>query len=282
MDRGIVVTPYFTFDGHSLHFPGLVGIESTNLKHYLLYWDKVEFPNNNIIHIGDSPEFEFLYNENVLQRTNININGFSGNIGNVYLIAQAEAIRKLNEQDPGKWTLGQNSSRLFVPDSLSKNTSSVEFELYNILPSPGDDVSYEEILNFKVKRKDELAEFRMCMDDIYIDITKSNDIPRSKNVALTKLEKSISNLNVVASESWSSKFLSGFKVDISIPNVIDNSVKGAGLAAMSSLPITLGAAAGAVASVMKFDFSTAPRVTGTKGLRNDFAYISSVNRDLKS
>ena len=120
------------------------------------------------------------------------------------------------------------------------------------------------------------------MDDIYIDITKSNDIPRSKNVALTKLEKSISNLNVVASESWSSKFLSGFKVDISIPNVIDNSVKGAGLAAMSSLPITLGAAAGAVASVMKFDFSTAPRVTGTKGLRNDFAYISSVNRDLKS
>jgi hypothetical protein len=282
MDRGVVISPYFTFDGESLHFPGLVGIEPTNLKHYLLYWDKVEFPNNNMIHIGDAPEFEFLYQENVLQRTNVNLSGFSGNMGYAYLIAQAEAVRKLNNREPGKWTFAQNSNQLVLPQNMSNKTESVEFELYNILPSPGDDVSYEDLLNFKEKRKSELAAFRTCMDNIYLDITKSGDIPRAKNVALENLEKSISDLTVVANESWSSKFLSGFKVEINLPNIIDNSVKGVGIAAMSSLPITLGAAAGAVASVMKFDFSTAPKVSETQGLSSDFAYISSVNRELKS
>lgn len=282
MDRGVVVSPYFTFDGKSLHFPGLVGIESTNLKHYLLYWDKVEFPNNNMIHIGDAPEFEFLYQENVLQRTSVNISGYSGNIGDAYLIAQAVAVRELNDREPGKWTLAQNCTQLVLPQNMSSQTEAVEFELYNILPSPGDDVSYEDLLNFKEKRKNELASFRSCMDDIYLEITNSGDIPRAKNVAITNLENSISDLTVVANESWSSKFLSGFKVEISIPNIIDNSVKGVGIAAMTSLPISLGAAAGAVASVIKFDFSTAPRVSGTQDICSDFAYISSVNRELKS
>ena len=111
MDRGVVVSPYFTFDGKLLHFPGLVGIEPTNLKHYLLYWDKVEFPNNNMFHIGDAPEFDFLYQENVLQRTNVNINGFSGNMGDVYLIAQATAVKELNDRESGKWTLAQNTNQ---------------------------------------------------------------------------------------------------------------------------------------------------------------------------
>lgn len=282
MDRGVVVSPYFTFDGSSLHFPGLVGIEPANLKHYLLYWDKVEFPNNNMIHIADAPEFELLYQENVLQRTNINLSGFNGNIGFAYLIAQAEAIRQLNEKNPGKWTLAQNSTKFVLPENMSIKTASIEFELYNILPSPGDDVSYDDLLEFKVRRKDELTTFRTCMDEIYLEITKSGDIPRSKNVAMAKLEKSISDLTVVADESWSSKFLSGFKVELSIPNIVDNAVKGAGLAAMSSVPISLGAAAGAITSVMKFDFSSAPKVTGTSELSSDFAYISSVNHELKS
>jgi hypothetical protein len=203
-------------------------------------------------------------------------------MGFAYLIAQAEAIRQLNEQEPGKWTLAQNGDQFVLPQDMSKKTSSIEVELYNILPSPGDDVSYEDLLNFKINRNDELRAFRACMDSIYLEVTKSGDIPRSKNIALTNLEKSISDLTTVADEAWKSKFLSGFKVELSIPNIIENSIKGAGLAAMSSLPISLGAAAGAVASLMKFDFSSAPKVTGTKGLSSDFAYISRVNRELKS
>lgn len=282
MDRGVVVSPYFTFDGSSLHFPGLVGIEPLYLKHYILYWDKVEFPNNNMIHIGDAPEFEYLYSEGVLQRTNVNLSGFSGNVGFAYLIAQAEAIRKLNDLESGRWTVAQNSNQIVLPENVSTNTATVEFELYNILPSPGDDVSYEDILDFKSRRKDELLAFRASMDDIYLEISKSGDIPRAKTVALDNLERTISDLTIAAGESWKSKFLSGFKVELSLPGIIENATKGAGVAAMCSIPISIGAAAGAVASIAKFDFSAAPKVTGTKGLSADFAYLSHINRELRS
>lgn len=282
MERGVIISPHFTFDGSSLHFPGLAGIEPINLKHYLLYWDKVDFPNNNMIHIADSPEFELLYQENVFQRTNVTFNSFSGNLGDAYLLAQAEAIRVLNEKNPGKWTLAQNSTKFTLPENISVETASIEFELYNILPTPGNDVSYDDLLEFKVKRNDELKAFRTYMDEIYLEITINRDIPRAKNVALTKLEKSISDLTIAANESWSSKLLSGLKVELSIPNIVDNTFKGAGIAAMSSIPISLGAAAGAIASVIKFDFSSAPKVVGTKGLCSDFAYIASVNHELKS
>jgi hypothetical protein len=81
MNRGVVIVPSFTFDGRKLHFPELVGIEPLSLKHYLLYWDKIEYPNNNIIHIQSNADEQFLIDAAVLSRSNITVKGFSGNIG---------------------------------------------------------------------------------------------------------------------------------------------------------------------------------------------------------
>lgn len=279
MERGVIISPYFTFDGQSLHFPGLVGIEPEHLRHYLLYWDKIEYPNNNFVHVGSSPDEQFLMDAGVLQRTNINLSGFSGNVGMAYLLCQAIAARQLNESVPGRWTIAQSGPRLFVPDELSTSVKSLEIELYNALPSPGPDVSLDDILSFKERYRDELTAFRAYMDELYLGISQSGDIPRAKTAAIERLEKSINEIDRAADESWASKLVSGFKVELNLPSILEKAVAGAGVAALAGLPLALGAVLGAAGAVVKVEIGTAPKVGGEP---QDFAYLCHVNKELRS
>ncbi len=279
MDRGVIICPYFTFDGRSLHFPGLVGIEPEHLRHYLLYWDRIEYPNNNFIHIGSSPDVQSLIDAGVLQRTNISLPSFSGNIGTAYVLCQAIAARQLNEAEPGKWTIAQSGPRFYLPDEISSPARSLEVELYNALPSPGADVSLEDILSFKERYRDELIAFRAYIDELYLEISKSGDIPRAKTIAIQRIEKSINDVDRAADQSWTSKLVSGFKVELNLPTILEKAVAGAGMAAMADLPLALGVALGAASAVIKVELGLAPRVGGAP---KDFAYLCHIKKELKS
>jgi hypothetical protein len=103
--RGVVIAPKFTFDGRTLHFPGLVGIDGISLRQYLVYWDKIEYPQNNLIHIGNSPDIDFLIDAGVLTRTMIRFGVFSGDLGAGYVLAQIQALKIKNDIEPGQWSL---------------------------------------------------------------------------------------------------------------------------------------------------------------------------------
>jgi len=251
MSRGVVIAPSFTFDGRTLHFPGLVGIEPSNLKHYLLYWDKIEYPNNNIIHIGTNADEQFLINAGVLSRSNISLQGFSGNIGYAYILAQSIAFQQRTEQEPGSWTIAQSSKHLFLPQTHSTREQTIEIELYKALPSPGDEVSLDDILTFKEKRRAELASFRRLIDELYFEVIGSADIPRAKTVAMERLENAIKDLHTTANESWASKLISGFRVELNIPSLAGQAFAGAGLAATFGVSPELGAAIGAIGAAIK-------------------------------
>jgi hypothetical protein len=279
MERGLVVTPAFTFDGNTLNFPGLVGIESTDLKHYLLYWDKIEYPNNNIIHIGTSADEQFLIDAGVLTRPTIMLQGFSGNIGYAYILAQDLAFQKRNQEEPGCWAIAQSSTHLVLPQATSSQESTIEIALYGALPSPGSDVSLEDILVFKQKRPGELRAFRHLMDELYLDVINSADILRSKTAAIDRLENAIRDLHAVADESWASKLLSGFKVELNVPNLAGHALAGVGIASSFGFPLALGAAMGAISAAIKFEFASRPKTKGLPDNLKDYAYLYHVQRE---
>lgn len=280
MDRGIVITPSFTFDGSTLHFPGLVGIEPINLKHYLLYWDKIEYPNNNIIHIGTSPDEQFLIDTGILTRSNITFSGFNINVGQAYILAQIIAFQKKSEQEPGVWSISQISNNLFIPHELSTKEKTIEIELYKTLPSPSDDVSFECILDFKEKRKSELQAFRNLLDEMYLEIISSADIPRSKTKTIERLENAIKDLHSVSSESWTSKLLSGFKVELNIPSLAGQAIVGAGVASKFGFSPVLGAAIGAVGAAIKFEYVVSPKTQKIPNNLKDYAYLHYMENEL--
>ena len=53
LEKGIIISPDFSFDGRTLEMRGLSG---QTLRQCLLYWDHIEFPTSNIINIGTSPD----------------------------------------------------------------------------------------------------------------------------------------------------------------------------------------------------------------------------------
>jgi hypothetical protein len=168
-ERGIVITPRFEFDGKALHFPGLVGLEAEALRRYLLYWDKIDYPDNNLIGIGIGPDEQFLIEEGILKRTEIIFQG-SGSVAHAYVFAQAQALQINNQREPGLWSMAQTGRALFLPPEMSHETRAIEIELYNALPVPSDEVSLEDILLFKDRRNDELLALRAAMNQLYLEV----------------------------------------------------------------------------------------------------------------
>ena len=98
-ERGIVVSTPFDFDGEDLQLKG--GFDAADLRQWVLYWDKIDWPTNNLIHLSSGgPEIDFLEQEGVLVRSDIRIAG-GGNIGWGMVIAQGEAFRRHQEEAPG-------------------------------------------------------------------------------------------------------------------------------------------------------------------------------------
>ncbi|WP_365828072.1 DUF6236 family protein [Aeromonas media] len=72
--------------------------------------------------------------------------------------------------------MAQLSQKPFYTQSFA--TTGIEFELYDVLPIPAVDTPFDEILEFKNKRSDELSAFRCYIDEIIENIIASKDIPR--------------------------------------------------------------------------------------------------------
>ncbi|MGM0582828.1 MAG: DUF6236 family protein [Bacteroidota bacterium] len=279
-ERGIIVVPPFEINGPQLSTKGPITPES--LRQYLLYWDKIEWPSNNIIEIGgESPETKFLKEERILQRTKIQFSSFSGNLGFALLTAQEAAFRSLNKNEPGCWALAQPTHCLSLPKDLTQNMRTVEVELYSSIPVPVPEVSLDDILNFKHLRKDELLAFRLAMDELYEKVISSEDIPRAKLRAIESVEKTLLDLNKVFSETWKDKLLSSVKVELNFPNIATNAAIGLGVGSYFGLSPALSAAIGATSAALKFDFKISQQSFEIPSKLRDFAYLHKIEKELK-
>lgn len=250
LEKGIVISPDFSFDGRMLKIRGVSG---QTLRQCLLYWDNIEFPNNGIINIPTSPELQFLIDEGMLQRTDIRLEGFSGNVGYSVIQTQIEALKRMNEQDPGQWSLAQSSNALCLIGDAAKEEDLIEFELHKCMPIPTSDVPFEDILEFKLRRRDEYTAFKNYVGELYLDIVNSNDVPRSKVQAINKLEEAISDIDKITTESFPKRIMKSFSLNLNPANLSTHGLAGAGAATLFGVPLSLGAAAGSMLGAINFN-----------------------------
>jgi uncharacterized protein (DUF697 family) len=278
--RGIVITPQFDFDGHALQLKG--GFDPVSLRQYLLYWDKIDWPDNNIISIGESDDdgMAFLKSEGILERTMVQFSSFHGNIGNAMLDMQVLALDLRNEREPGAWSLAQQSAHLASTETGTSVARSIEVELYSALPIPSSDVPFESIIEFKERRSDELLNFRSTMDELYQQVVASADIPRAKLQAIVKVQRSLQDLNNVFGESFSQRVLGSLKIELNLPNVAVLAAAGAASASTFGIPLAIGAAAGAIAASVKFDLTHIRKSRSIPDSLRDYAYLHYIPREL--
>lgn len=242
-----------------------------------MYWDLIDYPDNNLISIGASPDIEFLISSGVATRTRVQFGGMinSGN-GEFFIVAQKAVFDRYEKENPGCWSIAQVSQQPFFPDSKPK--TSIEYELLNNLPVPEYDVPLNEILEFKAKRKDELTSFRIYIDELYQSIINAGDIPRAKNTAILKIEKALSDVDRTLDESAVKRTITSLKGYIAgdFTGVAGIGIGMAGLSSMIGLtPLNAGMMGVGIAFAVKAVLSPSAKA-GT----NPLTYISSIKKGI--
>ena len=209
--RGLIISSPMQIDTANLSFSAQGGLDPSELRFSLLYWDKFVFPRSSLLSpVGDEGE-EFLVSAGVLSRL---IYTYSG--GHPALIAfdtYMRAFSDLEKMEPGVWSLSQGEKSLFINNSAANliNDSGMSLELIRAIPVPAADVPLNEILEFKEKRKDELMIFRAHIDQLVFEIQNSPARTDAFNRIAKEVDAACSDL-LKASSDWQFPFhFSDFK-----------------------------------------------------------------------
>lgn len=283
MERGIVITPNYKIlnNGRGIQISG--GVEPVNLRKYLLFWDKIDYPVNNMIHIGGGSDIDFLIQENIAKRTDIRFlkmeaheNGF------IFLASQMAAYDQNNKLENQAWSIAQPTNLLLIPGADAKYQGCLEFELYEALQIPTAEVPLQDVFEFKNRRLSELLALRDSMDLIVDQIMGAQDIPKRKSKALNKLHRDLNDFNRAMKETKFQKVKSSLTVIATDPWF---GVAGAIALSKDYLPENYQpyvqalnvAALGACA--LKFAYN---EMSVGKNVPNEFrhfAYLSSIKRE---
>jgi hypothetical protein len=276
--RGLIISPEYVADKGSFQLKSSQ-INPINLRQYLLYWDRLDFPDNNIISIGGSPEIEYLQEVGILQRSRVTAAG-RWEVGEAFLWCQMEAFKENNHKEPGSWSLAQPNNKLVLDKASSVQTRNLEVELYQSLPIPSEEVSLEDILLFKENRKDELLEFRFLMDNIYSEIIESGDPDRTKLKSIEQLQRKIVELNMVMNEGKMKSLLGNLKIEVDVSKMVEKTAIGIGLGTIFNFPVGLSGVIGLASSFIqvKSELSLKPKEI-PEGLR-DYAYLYYAHKSL--
>lgn len=273
MKKGIVISPMFEPLPQGLKFGG---IDTGDLRKYLLYWDEIVLAESNIIGTG-SDDFDFLQSTGIGRKEKVMFQGTFMIDSKIMITSQQVVWAENEKKEPGVWSLAQSSSTPYFTECTNKSV--IEFELYDSLPVPQQDVPLNEILEFKEKRKDELMSFRVYLDEVYQSVTKAGYIPSAKSAAITKLQLAIADIDKILNESLIRKTINSlratFESDFS-------GIIGTGLAA-GAIPNFLPfppLIAGLTASGIYLGVKTlmAPKACSDN---KPFNYIQSIKREIK-
>ena len=284
MERGIILGPDVVLDipNNKLQFRSTEP-NAALLRHAVLYWDKIDFPQNNVINIV-SQDIEFLKQEGVAQSTHVHLAG-GMEMATMYAAAQIGAYIRLTQTNPHVWTMGQRGVEFIVGGAESGDTPFLEIELNDVLPTPPDGTPLAELLDIRRKRKDEFRALRIAVDELYEEILKSAQFPRAQSAAVFRLQQAVKDIRNAVDQSWSDRVKSSVKVDFSLPKIVYDATVGsvAGHAAAAAFGVPgleyVGAGLNAALSAIRVDAKLGGRVPMLPESSKNFAYLYHVEKE---
>lgn len=206
------------------HFKGQRRAADALLRRLLLYFDKVVWPTNNVLPQGVDPGTDFLVDAGEVGRVHKNfpelypgqiqlLQGQSDAFPNKLAVDAdspngklAEAVahfhrsvyERFDAQDPGKWAYAMVGDGVeFGPEKLARGYA---MTLYNLLPTPQNLASFEDIIEFKKHERSALLDMRGELDAMYIQVASCDDKDFALNVHTAKVKKAIETVQVLLSQ----------------------------------------------------------------------------------
>lgn len=214
--RGLIVSGETTLDNSgklTLPFPH---IDFDMLKYWCLYWDKIDWPIDNIWRIGWRPEhpvemyadlelvsdLAFLHHQGILDRSELKYHAEKNTADKTIAYdALIKAFRRHERKEPGAWFVSQDISEAASLAFPNRKVDTLRVNIVNAVPAPSADTPLVDVLEFKESHREELQEFFFHIDEIYQDILQAPDRPLAERSAHQRLEKAIENAVKIAEEN---------------------------------------------------------------------------------
>ena len=210
--RGLVVSPPIEIDGTSL-FAKSSNLDPQELRFTMLFWDRLVWPSSRAVHFASGPEEVFLESAGILTRPEYT---FSGDAAQGIARGQYQAYQDLERSEPGVWALSQGENSLLWKDGLADKGTGAIVELHRAIPIPKHDVPLSEILEFRLRRRDELLLLRHHLDSFVSDIEQSADKPLALKKRIAELDAACANLLILGKEWRFPVYLSNLKVSFNL------------------------------------------------------------------
>ncbi|WP_100075730.1 DUF6236 family protein [Chryseobacterium camelliae] len=206
MKRGIITNTGKTKRINSSTISISGNLSTADLNYYILYWDRIVMPTNNIIHQA-IPNEEYLIKLGILERPIVRFNSWSTNVENgsydPFVVSQGIIANKLLlEEKDTDWTIHQIGEEVIIAKDFQKKYASLKVGLLNCLPVPIEGVNSEILLEFKNKRKDEFEKLHQSIDHLYLEILKSPDIDLQYKISKSEFIKALQDIEKISTENF--------------------------------------------------------------------------------
>lgn len=186
-ERGLVLFPPARLTANGVSRPE--DMDRRLLRFALLFWDHIDIPKNNFIDVYPGPEVDYLQSIGIVSRSRVMVS--SSAAPEILIETHRAAFHALDPKDPGKWSLARVADAdLFGPGYLHHDRGLL-VELFEAIPVPDQDVTFEDLLRFKEDRRAELLALRYHLSGIYQEILNSEDKPLAKQEALARLDSAL-------------------------------------------------------------------------------------------
>lgn len=221
--RGIVAGIEYGGSVNNLQIYG--GLDPEKLRQYILYWDKIDYPDNNLIGHELTPDEEFLLKCGVLERTMCRFIGTVHLGADTLLHTQLAAFKERCKNKKEIWSIAQPTRKIILPEKESVLKDNFQVELYNCLPVPDIDTPFETILDFKRRRDSELQKFRELLDVMYEDVMSHPDSEFAKRKSVENIENALIDIYRTLEESKIKHSFRNMKAQLNISQIIDTGFK---------------------------------------------------------
>jgi hypothetical protein len=267
-ERGLVISSPVEISGRSLNIKNS-DLDPQELRFSLLFWDKLNFPTNNIINLGLNDDSQFLAETKILERLHVTVGG-AGDMAQAFQLAHVHAFKTFDQMQPGVWSLATGENSISFLDGDLEMGRGILVRLYQAIPVPNKDVPLQDILEFREKYRAELLALRHHLDAIYQRILAAGDGALALNSELSALESAIADYIKTARAVRFPFVGMSFDASLNVPAAVAAGMAAfeTGLGGITSLlaGAAAGFAVGPTASLKKHKDGQIP-----------FRYISSYN-----
>lgn len=299
--RGILLSAPIAYDRNRL----LIKSSSVNpaeLRRATLFWDRLVWPDSQIISLGSNDDEKLLESEGLLARPRPTRYNDAANVGNMSAlmritdskditigIEQAKHFAQqhvdefldLERIEPGQWAMSQGEDSFVM-----KNENFVEgrgqlVTLSRAIPLPDPNYPLHDLLEFKQRRSDEIVALNYELDKFFSQIANAKDPSFEMSRLLRVLDKQCADMLKAARESKRKFHLGDLSFSLSLDSIESAANRivaweAYGIAA-TGLPI-VGSVLGGTASLISYSRGIGARNLVTRD--SPFRVVSSIHEEL--